>query len=98
MTIQPPPIVYFGQQPPPPTSGLATTAMIMGIIGALGGWCMFGIPCFIAVMLGHMAMKETSTGQRGGHGMAVTALVLGYPFAVLWALAGVPGIIGGVTT
>jgi hypothetical protein len=56
---------------------------VFGIIGVLGGWRMFGVPCLIAVVTGHAALKETRTGQRGGHGMAVAGLILGYPFA-LW--------------
>ena len=33
---------------------------------------------------GHMAMRETSSGRRGGHGLAVTGLVLGYVTLVPW--------------
>jgi len=31
---------------------------VFGIIGVLGGWCMFGVPCLIAVITGHAALKE----------------------------------------
>ncbi len=31
-----------------------------------------------------MAMRETSSGRRGGHGLAVTGLVLGYVTLVPW--------------
>lgn len=67
-----------------PTSGYATASLVFGIIGVLGGWCMFGIPCVIAVLTGHLALKETKTGQRGGHGMAIAGLIMGYPFAIFW--------------
>ncbi len=60
-----------------PTSGRATAAMVLGIISILGGF-FFGIPPIVAVVLGHLAMKETSTGYRAGHGQAVAGLVLGY--------------------
>lgn len=98
MTLQPPqgPLPPQMYVTPPPTSGTATAAMIMGVIGVLGGWCMFGLPCFIAVLLGHAAMKETKTGARGGHGMAVAGLILGYPFAVMWAILGITGIGGAI--
>jgi hypothetical protein len=33
-----------------------------------------------------VALRQTRIGQRGGHGIAVTGLILGYPFAVLWIL------------
>lgn len=64
--------------PPPPTSGLAVTSGIMGIVGILGGWCLCGIPCILAIVLGHLATRETRSGARGGHGWAMTGLVTGY--------------------
>lgn len=70
----------------PPTSGIATASMVLGILGALGGWCMLGLPCVIAIVLGHVGLAQTSSGARGGRGMAVTGLVLGYIFVVPWAL------------
>lgn len=81
-----------------PTSGMATASLVLAIVGLLGGWCAFGLPCFIAVLLGHMALKETRNGQRGGHGMAVAGLILGYPFALLWAGVGISGILGGLSS
>jgi hypothetical protein len=63
-----------------PTSSLAVTSLIFGLIGFFGGFCFFGIPCAIAVILGHFAIRETRSGERGGHGMAVAGLVLGYFF------------------
>jgi hypothetical protein len=88
---------YPGQPPyARPTSGYATASLVFGIIGVLGGWCMFGVPCLIAVVTGHAALKETRTGQRGGHGMAVAGLILGYPFAVLWILVAILGGSGAV--
>lgn len=65
-----------------PTSGLAVTSMILGIIGILGGWCMAGIPCIAAVILGHMALPATRDGTVGGHGMAIAGLVMGYLFVI----------------
>lgn len=69
-----------------PTSGLATAAMICGI-AALFTCGLASIP---AVICGHMAIRETSTGRRGGHGLAVTGLILGYltlvPWIVFWSM------------
>jgi hypothetical protein len=67
---------------PPLTSGMATASMVLGILGVLGGWCLFGLPCILAVILGHIALRETRDGTRSGHGMAVAGLVLGYVFVV----------------
>ncbi|MEU4477724.1 DUF4190 domain-containing protein [Micromonospora sp. NPDC023966] len=62
------------------TSGMATASLVLGILGVLGGWCLFGLPCVLAVILGHLALRETRHGMRSGHGMAVAGLVLGYVF------------------
>jgi hypothetical protein len=48
-------------------------------------------PCLIAVVTGHAALKETRTGQHGGHGMALAGVILGYPSAVLWGSGGDAG-------
>lgn len=104
-----PPVPPYGQpypQPPAyqpvvvtntiPTSGMATGAMVVGIIGALGGWCMLGLPCLVAILLGHQGMKETKDGSRGGRGQAVTGLILGYLFIVPWALIFVTFVMGSM--
>lgn len=66
----------------PPVSAAATGSMIAGILGALGGFCLCGIPCLLAIGLGHMALRETRTGKVRGQGMAQAGLILGYLFAV----------------
>ncbi|HWS38781.1 MAG TPA: DUF4190 domain-containing protein [Actinoplanes sp.] len=65
-----------------PTSGTAVASLIFGLIGFFGGFCLFGIPCAIAVLLGHVALRETRNGHRAGHGMAVAGLILGYIFLI----------------
>ncbi|WP_066361967.1 DUF4190 domain-containing protein [Herbidospora mongoliensis] len=66
----------------PPTSGSATASLVFGILGILGGWCVFGIPCLLAVIFGHIGLAQTSGGQRGGRGLAVAGLILGYLFVI----------------
>lgn len=60
-----------------PTSGLAIASLILGILALTT--CTFapGIP---AVICGHLAMKHThpETGNRGGRGMAIAGLIMGY--------------------
>jgi Domain of unknown function (DUF4190) len=62
----------------PPTSGVATTSMILGIIGIVTGCCSFGLPSLAAIICGHVAIGQTKSGTVGGRGMAVAGLVLGY--------------------
>lgn len=59
----------YGQQPPliRPTSGLA----VGGLVTAL-----MGIP-FVGLALSLMAFKETKTGVKGGHGLAVAGAIVG---------------------
>ncbi|MEU5725017.1 DUF4190 domain-containing protein [Micromonospora sp. NPDC047738] len=75
-----PPVVRPVAVQPPLASGMAAASLVLGILGVLGGWCLFGLPCVLAVILGHVAMRETRDGTRSGHGMAVAGLVLGYVF------------------
>jgi hypothetical protein len=100
-----PPVGYC--QPPHivvqalPTSGTATASMVLGILGVLGGWCLFGLPCVLAVILGHIGLHETRHGTKSGRGMAVTGLVLGYvfvgPMIVFTIMVFFGGVIGAVT-
>jgi hypothetical protein len=65
-----------------PTSGLATAAILLGIASLFT--C--GLASIPAIVTGHMAAGKTKTGERGGHGQAVTGLILGYLCASGWAL------------
>ncbi|WP_422741615.1 DUF4190 domain-containing protein [Micromonospora sp. WMMD754] len=80
------------------TSGMATASLVLGILGVLGGWCLFGLPCLLAVVLGHLALRETRDGTRSGHGMAVAGLVLGYVFVGPMILFTLMLFFGGVLT
>src|SRR5690349_17652486 len=61
-----------------PTSGFAVAALVLGIVGILGGWCTLAIPCVLAVIFGHAALNETKNNVKQGRGMAIAGLVLGY--------------------
>jgi hypothetical protein len=100
----PPAVIY---QPPqivvqaPPASGVATASMVLGILGVLGGWCLFGLPCVLAVILGHVGLHETRNGTKSGRGMAVAGLVLGYvfvgPMIIFTVMVFFGGVMGAVT-
>jgi hypothetical protein len=47
---------------------------------------MLGVPCAVAIVLGHVGLTATRNGARGGRGMAIAGLVLGYVFVVPWAI------------
>jgi hypothetical protein len=98
-----PPVTHidrdFAYTIPPvvPTSGYATASLVLG----LATFVTMGISGVLAVIFGHFAISETKTGARGGHGMAITGLILGYLAIVGWALFLFLlsiGIIGAVST
>lgn len=55
-----------------PTNGMAIASMVLGIFWA--GW----IGSILAVVFGHVALKQIERTDQGGRGMAVAGLVLGY--------------------
>jgi uncharacterized protein DUF4190 len=62
----------------PPSSGAATASLSFGTIGLVGGWWVLGIPCVIAVILGHVGLKQTRNHAMSRRGQAVAELVMGY--------------------
>lgn len=99
-------MAYYSPQPqqyvyvpvvvaPPPASGVATASLVLGIVGVFGGWCLFGLPCIAAVVLGHMGLAATRDGQRSGRGQATAGLILGYLF-VLPMIVFTVLVIGGI--
>lgn len=75
------PVPYSYVMPTPAekrSSSLAVWAFVVGLIGFFAGWCMLGIPCLAAVILGHAAMSDTKHNVRSGRGLAVAGLALGY--------------------
>ena len=88
MVEQPQQVQYVVVQKAP-TSELAVASLVFGIIGMLGGFCLFGIPSFIAVGLGHLAMEQDIKKQgKSGNGMAIAGLITGYLVAMPWVLFG----------
>lgn len=77
--------MIVGYQPIRPSSSVAVWALVLGIVGALVGWCLLGLPSIAAIILGHIGLVETRSGHVSGRGMAVAGLVLGY-VAVLPAI------------
>lgn len=72
----------YATPPTTPTSGYATASLVLGLATFVTG----GITGVLAVIFGHLATRETKTGARGGHGMAITGLILGYLAIAGWAL------------
>lgn len=90
---QPPPYVVMQS---PPSSGWAVASLVFGVIGLFTGWCLLGIPCLAAVVMGHVGMAGTKSGRKSGRGMAVAGLVMGYvglaPAIIVFFWLGVGGL------
>lgn len=70
----------YEDYPPPqrPGSGLAITALVLGIIGLLGSWFVLGAGLgIIAIIVGAIALARIKGGRASGRGMAITGIVLG---------------------
>ena len=74
----------YGHLPPPgpPTSGLAIASLVCGILG----FFTLGVASIGAIICGHLAWRETSSGQQSGHGMAIAGLILGYLPVIGWII------------
>lgn len=64
--------------PTRPTSTMAVVSLVMSVVGFAFGCCSFGVLSLLAIIFGHLALRETSDERVGGHGMAVAGLLLGY--------------------
>ncbi|MGE3284505.1 MAG: DUF4190 domain-containing protein [Pseudonocardia sp.] len=65
-----------------PTSGMAVASLICSLVGLFT----FGLGSIPGVVLGHMALPETRSGERGGHGLAIAGLIIGYVQIAGWLI------------
>lgn len=77
MPPMPPQPGYYDRPKAVPTSGIAVAALLFAIASALGGFLLL-LPPLLAIVMGHAATHQTKDGGRGGHGMAIAALIIGY--------------------
>ncbi|GAA4560504.1 DUF4190 domain-containing protein [Planotetraspora kaengkrachanensis] len=76
-------------------SKYATASLVFGIIGLVGGCCLYALPCMAAVVLGHVGMAETKNGRKSGRGSAIAGLILGYVVVIPAILICVYFVLGG---
>jgi len=62
----------YQQVQPQSTEGLAIASLVLGIVWVL--W----IGSILAVIFGHVALRRIAREGKGGRGMAIAGLVLGY--------------------
>ena len=88
------PASYGAYPSGPAVSGLAVAALVCGILGFFTA----GVASIAAVICGHLAWRETSSGQNTGHGMTIAGLVLGYIPIVGWILFWLFFIVVGISS
>lgn len=73
---------------PSRTSTLAVASLILGLLGTT---LLFYVGSILAIVFGHMALRQIarSRGAMGGRGMAIAGLVLGYVVVTVSTLAGI---------
>lgn len=73
-------------------SVVAVWALVAGLVAVFAGWCLLGLPCLAAIVLGHVAESQTRDGMMSGRGQAVAGLAMGYlslvpaALVLLWAV------------
>jgi hypothetical protein len=65
--------------PAPKTSGMAVTALVLGILSVIG-FVFLVIPTILAIVLGHIAYSKIKAAPHAlkGQGMAMAGFILGY--------------------
>jgi hypothetical protein len=59
---------------------------VASLICSLAGLFTLGIGSIPGVILGHMALPETRSGERSGHGLAIAGLIIGYVQIAGWLI------------
>lgn len=72
----------YRQSKPPGTNGKAIAALV----SALAGLAFCGLPSFVGVILGPMAMRECKRTGQDGYGLALAGTIIGGLVTALWVL------------
>ena len=85
---------YPGYQPTP-SSALAIASLILGVVGLLSGWLVFGgVLGLVGVILGIVALVKVKKGTASGKGMAIGGIVTGVLGMIVAAVVLILSMIG----
>lgn len=80
---------------PTPSSALAIASLILGVVGLLSGWLIFGGALgLVGVILGIVALVKVKKGTASGKGMAIGGIVTGVLGMIVAAVVLILGLIG----
>ena len=84
MTIQPPPANFGSPQRPGNNNTLAVTSFALGVTGVILSWFLMAIPSLLAIVLGHVSLRQMRNSGESGRGMALTGLITGYTIVAMY--------------
>lgn len=64
-------------------SGMAIAGMVCSLVGLIPCFWLFQIPGLLGTIFGFVGLKQTKSGERGGRGMAIAAVVIGIVLLVM---------------
>ncbi|MCZ8377387.1 DUF4190 domain-containing protein [Mycobacterium sp. CPCC 205372] len=79
----------YGAYPPPGGYGAprgTNTNAIIAVIASAAGLVLCGAPAIVGVVLGVIAMRDTRRTGQDGHGLALTAVILGALVLAFYAI------------
>lgn len=79
----------YGAYPPPGGYGAplgTNTNAIIALIASAAGLVLCGAPAIVGVVLGVIAMRDTRRTGQNGHGLALTAVILGAVVLAFYAI------------
>ena len=83
---QPAPNYAYPQQPTAPTEGLAIASLIVSLATLLFTG---GVLSFVGAILGHIALSNIKKSGKGGRGMAIAGIAIGWAVTAFWIIAAV---------
>jgi hypothetical protein len=76
----------YAQQPTAPTEGLAIASLIVSLATLLFTG---GVLSFVGAILGHIALNNIKKTGKGGRGMAIAGIAIGWSVTAFWIIAAV---------
>lgn len=76
----------YSQQPTAPTEGLAIASLIVSLATLLFTG---GVLSFVGAILGHIALSNIKKTGKGGRGMAIAGIAVGWAASAFWIVAAV---------
>ncbi|MEY4348020.1 MAG: hypothetical protein RIS43_439 [Actinomycetota bacterium] len=80
----PPPANFGSPQRPGKNNTLAVTSFALGLAGIVVSWFLMGIPSTLAIIFGHVSLRQMRTSGEAGRGLALTGLIMGYTIIAMY--------------